>query len=230
MKHLIAIAILALITSGACAQKNNKDWGGISRYASANIELSNSKNNGKRVVLMGNSITYNWVEYRPEFFKSTGYIGRGIPGQTSYQFLVRFRDDVINLKPKVVVINAGTNDIAENTGPYNEQRTMGNIISMVELAKANKINVILTSVIPATKFKWSDATDIANKVVSLNKLIAEYAQKNKIPYVDYYSHLVEGDERALKHQYSSDGVHPNAQCYKEVMEPLLKEAVRKYVK
>ena len=103
---------------------------------------------------MGNSITEGWVRTHPDFFKTNGYIGRGIGGQTSYQFLLRFREDVINLSPALVVINAGTNDVAENVGPYNEEYTFGNIISMVELAKANKIKVILTSVLPAATFKW----------------------------------------------------------------------------
>ena len=100
----------------------------------------------------GNSITEGWVRTHPDFFKTNGYIGRGISGQTSYQFLLRFREDVINLSPALVVINAGTNDVAENTGAYNEDYTFGNIASMAELAKANKIKVILTSVLPAAEF------------------------------------------------------------------------------
>lgn len=108
----------------------------------------------KRVVFLGNSITEGWVRTHPDFFKTNGYIGRGISGQTSYQFLLRFREDVINLSPALVVINAGTNDVAENTNPYNEDYTFGNIVSMVELAKVNKIKVILTSVLPAAAFKW----------------------------------------------------------------------------
>ncbi|WP_407402208.1 GDSL-type esterase/lipase family protein [Sodaliphilus sp.] len=228
MKHILAIAAISLMALTATAQ-HSKDWAQLHKYAGPNIELNNHKNNGKRVVLLGNSITEYWVGKHPDFFKNTGYIGRGISGQTSYQFLVRFREDVVDLKPKVVVINVGTNDIAENTGPYFEDRTMGNIMSMVEIAKANKINVILTSVLPCKKMYWSGATGVADKIASLNKRIAEYAKKNKIPYVDYYSAMVEGDERALNHNYTEDGVHPNPAGY-DVMEPLLQTAVRKYVK
>lgn len=228
MKRIIVIAAIVALASGMNAQ-NNKDWGQIGKYAATNIELSTHKNNGKRVVLLGNSITENWVKDHPDFFRQTGYLGRGISGQTSYQFLVRFREDVINLNPKVVVINTGTNDIAENTGPYNEDRTMGNIMSMCELAKAHKIKVILTSVLPCSKMYWSGATGVADKIASLNRRIQEYAKKNKFPFVDYYTPMVEGNERQLNHNYSGDGVHPNLAGY-AVMEPLLVEAVRKYVK
>lgn len=228
MKKTILLAAIAAFTICASAQ-NNKDWGQIGKYAGANIELNNHKNNGKRVVLLGNSITENWVKDHGDFFKQTGYLGRGISGQTSYQFLVRFREDVINLKPKVVVINTGTNDIAENTGPYNEDRTMGNIMTMCELAKANKIKVILTSVLPCKKMYWSGATNVADKIASLNKRIQAYAKKNKLPYIDYYTPMVEGSDRGLNHEYSGDGVHPNLAGY-AIMEPLLVQAVRKYVK
>lgn len=228
MKKLLAIATIAMMALTTNAQRS-KDWAQLYRYTGANIELNNQKNNGKRVVLLGNSITEYWVSKHPDFFKKTGYIGRGISGQTSYQFLVRFREDVVNLNPKVVVINAGTNDIAENTGPYIEERTLGNIISMVEIARANKINVILSSVLPCSKMYWSGARDVAQKIESLNKHIAEYAKKNKIPYIDYYSAMVEGEDRSLNHNYTQDGVHPNVAGY-DVMEPLLVDAVRKFVK
>lgn len=228
MKKLLAIATIAMMALTTNAQRS-KDWAQLYRYTGANIELNNQKNNGKRVVLLGNSITEYWVSKHPDFFKKTGYIGRGISGQTSYQFLVRFREDVVNLNPKVVVINAGTNDIAENTGPYIEERTLGNIISMVEIARANKINVILSSVLPCSKMYWSGARDVAQKIESLNKRIAEYAKKNKIPYIDYYSAMVEGEDRSLNHNYTQDGVHPNVAGY-DVMEPLLVDAVRKFVK
>lgn len=228
MKKILAIAAITCMALTTNAQRS-KDWAQLYKYTGANIELNNQKNSGKRVVLLGNSITEYWVSKHPDFFKRTGYIGRGISGQTSYQFLVRFREDIVNLKPKVVVINVGTNDIAENTGPYFEDRTMGNIMSMVEIARANKINVILSSVLPCKKMYWSGASNVADKIASLNKRIAEYAQKNKLPYIDYYSAMVEGEERALNQKYTEDGTHPNAAGY-DVMEPLLEAAVRKYVK
>lgn len=217
---------LAFSSMEVMAQKNN-DWARLGRYAKANKELPAPAKKEKRVVFMGNSITEGWVKIRPDFFEENGYIGRGIGGQTSYQFVVRFRPDVINLKPKLVVINAGTNDVAENTGPFDLQNTFGNIVSMVELAKTNKIKVILTSVLPAAKFGWNKSIkDAPAKIEALNALIKEYAKKNKIPYVDYYTPMVTGADRALNPAYSKDGVHPTAAGY-EVMEALIKPAIDK---
>ena len=176
---------------------------------------------------MGNSITEGWVNTHPDFFKSNGYIGRGIGGQTSYQFLVRFREDVINLSPALVVINAATNDIAENTGAYHEDRTFGNIVSMVELAKANHIKVILTTTLPAAAFGWNPAIkDAPQKIQSLNARIEAYAKANKIPFVNYYQPMVVGDNKALNPQYTKDGVHPTGEGY-DIMEALIKQAIEK---
>ena len=217
---------IAFSSMEVMAQKNN-DWARLGWYEKANKELPAPAKKEKRVIFMGNSITEGWVKIRPDFFKENGYIGRGIGGQTSYQFVVRFRPDVINLKPKLVVINAGTNDVAENTGPFDLQTTFGNIVSMVELAKANKIKVILTSVLPAAKFGWNKSIkDAPAKIEALNALIKEYAKKNKIPYVDYYTPMVTGADRALNPAYSKDGVHPTAAGY-EVMEALIKPAIDK---
>lgn len=223
---LCLVIFLAFSSMEVMAQKNT-DWARLGRYAKANKELPAPAKKEKRVVFMGNSITEGWVKIRPDFFKENGYIGRGIGGQTSYQFVVRFRPDVINLKPKLVVINAGTNDVAENTGPFDLETTFGNIVSMVELAKANKIKVILTSVLPAAKFGWNKKiTDAPDKIEALNAMIKDYAKKHKIPYVDYYTPMVTGPERALNPAYSKDGVHPTAAGY-EVMEALIKPAIDK---
>ena len=170
-----------------------------------------------------NSITEGWVKTHPEFFEKHGLIGRGISGQTSYQFLLRFREDVINLKPRVVVINYGTNDIAENTGPYDEDLTFGNVLSMVELARYHKIRVILTSCLPAAGFRWRPSvTDAMEKIRRLNARVAVYAKANKIPYVDYFSAMLSADGTGMDAAYAKDtpGVHPNAEGY-AVMERLL---------
>lgn len=225
---LLAIVCLSFSLNGVYAQKN--DFANFARYANENAELPQPTKKEKRVVFMGNSITEGWVRTHPDFFKANGYIGRGISGQTSYQFLGRFREDVINLSPALVVINAGTNDVAENTGPYHEDYTVGNIISMAELAKANKIKVILTSTLPATSFRWNPAIeDAPQKIKALNERIESYAKANKIPYVNYYQAMVVPESLALNPQYSKDGVHPTSEGY-DVMEPLINKAINRSLK
>ena len=232
---LMAVFCLGASLIGINAQE--KDWANLQRYAQQNAELPKPDKNEKRVVFMGNSITEGWVNTHPDFFKSNGYISRGIGGQTSYQFLVRFREDVINLSPALVVINAATNDIAENTGAYHEDRTFGNIVSMVELAKANHIKVILTSStlrivmlelnLPAAEFPWRrEIKDAPQKIASLNARLKAYAQTNKIPFVDYYSSMVSGSNKALNPAYTKDGVHPTSEGY-DVMENLIQQAINK---
>lgn len=221
---LLAVICLSFSIGETFAQK--KDFANLARYAKENVALPTPAKKEKRVVFMGNSITEGWVRTHPEFFKTNGYIGRGISGQTSYQFLLRFREDVINLSPALVVINAGTNDVAENTNPYNEDYTFGNIVSMVELAKANKIKVILTSVLPAAAFGWRmEIKDAPQKIKSLNDRIEAYAKANKIPFVNYYKAMVD-ENQALNSQYTKDGVHPTSDGY-DIMEPLIKAAIEK---
>lgn len=225
--RLLAIQLLLIVSLGISAQKH--EIGNWKRYSKANSELGAPAKGEKRVVLMGNSITDGWPGTRPEFFKENNLIGRGIGGQTSYQFLLRFREDVINLQPKVVVINYGTNDIAENTGPYDEDLTFGNVCSMVELARYHKIKVILTSCLPAGGFGWRPSiTDAMQKVRSLNERVKAYAQENKIPYVDYFGALVTEDGTEMNPKYAKDkpGIHPNADGYK-VMEGLLLPVIQK---
>lgn len=209
-----------------CSQNDAHQWGLFGRYSTQNKELASKEMVKGRVVFMGNSITENWYSIHPAFFESNNYIGRGISGQTSYQFLLRFRQDVINLYPEIVVINAATNDIAENTGAYNEDYTFGNIVSMVELSEAYGIKVILTSTLPAACFGWNPSIkDVPLKIKSLNKRIMEYAKGKNIPYVDYYSKLVNQSDGSMISQYTNDGVHPVSEGYL-VMEDLINTVIK----
>ena len=221
------LLLWCVAVTGVWAQKH--DFANWKRYAEQNAALGHPAKNERRVVLMGNSITEGWVKTRPEFFKENNLIGRGISGQTSYQFLLRFREDVINLKPRVVVINYGTNDIAENTGAYNEDLTFGNVLSMVELARYHKIKVILTSCLPAAGFRWRPSVvDAMAKIKRLNARVEAYAKAHKIPYVDYFSALLSADGTGMDASFATDspGVHPNADGY-AVMEKLLLPIIRK---
>jgi len=175
------------------------------------------------VVLMGDSITEFWKTNSPDFFTNYPLIDRGISGQTTSQMVVRFEQDVIALKPKAVVILAGINDIAENTGPITLEAVFDNIEIMVNKAKAHKIKPILCSILPANKFWWNAKIYPADKVIALNKMIKAYALKNKITYVDYYTVMVDAD-KGLQYQYGEDGVHPNPTGYK-IMERLLLKAL-----
>lgn len=201
-----------------------QDWPNLNRYKNDNLELGLPQKGENRVVFMGNSITDFWISNFPEYFSSNNYIDRGISGQTTPQMLVRFRADVINLKPTVVTILAGTNDIAGNTGPSTLEMIEDNIFSMAELAKANGIKVILCSVLPAFDYPWKPGLEPAPKIVELNKMIKAYADENDCIYLDYFSAMV--DERlGMKKEYSEDGVHPNKAGY-EVMMPLCDAAIR----
>ena len=202
----------------------SQDWPYLNRYQTENDKLSPLKLREKRIVFMGDSITELWSVVHPSFFSEKSYINRGIGGQTSPQMLVRFRADVIALKPSVVVLLAGANDIAQNTGPSTLEMIANNIFSMVELATANNIKVILCSVLPVFDFYWRQGLEPAGKIVTLNKMISEYAYTNAIPYVDYYSAMVD-EQKGLKSMYSEDGVHPNKAGY-EVMVPLAHESIR----
>lgn len=228
IKKILLTAVVAAVAGLAGVQA--KDWANIARYDASNKEIMAQKNDGRRVVFLGNSITEGWVKLRPQFFADNGFIGRGISGQTSYQFLVRFREDVINLDPKLVVINVATNDVAENTDVYDEDRTFGNIQTMVELARLHGIKVILTATLPADGIPWNaEITSTTDKIVKLNDRVREYAKKMKIPYVDYYSSMLADDGKALNPAYTKDGIHPTEAGY-EVMETLILPAVRKIVK
>ena len=207
----------------------NEDWANFKRYRKSNEELNAPSKKEKRVVFIGNSITDNWTRDHGTFFeKNPSYVNRGISGQTSSQMLVRFRPDVIELNPKVVVISAGTNDIAENRGPITINRIAGNIFSMAELAKQNGIKVILASVLPASSYSWCPSIIPSDKIIELNKLIKKYAKENKIIYLDYYTPMVNENKGLIK-ELGRDTVHPNAAGY-DIMEPLVNQAIKKALK
>jgi lysophospholipase L1-like esterase len=206
------------------------DWPWLAKYRDADKELPPPAPGEVRVVFMGDSITEGWgmkatatSPGRGEFFPGKPYINRGISGQTTPQMLVRFRQDVIDLKPKVVVILAGTNDIAENTGKTTPEAIEDNIASMSDLARSNGIRVVLCSVLPASDFHWHQGLDPAPKIRGLNEWIRQYAAKNGIVYVDYYS-SVANSEGGLKAELSPDGVHPNKAGY-EIMAPLAEAGI-----
>ncbi|MDB5002516.1 MAG: GDSL-like Lipase/Acylhydrolase [Mucilaginibacter sp.] len=201
----------------------HNDWAWLGRYEGDNQMLPSPAIGENRVIFFGNSITENWITIDPGFFKYKNYINRGIGGQTTPQMLVRFREDVINLKPEVVIILAGINDIAENTGPSKIENVAGNIFSMVELAQINHIKVVLSSVLPASAFPWHPGINPVPGIIKLNQMLKAYAEKNQLIYVDYYSATVNGD-KGFKKELTVDGVHPNLAGYK-VMEPLAVKAI-----
>lgn len=202
------------------------DFGGLERFKEANAMLTAPKPGEDRVVFMGDSITQGWK--LDESFPGKPYINRGIGGQTTPQMVVRFRQDVIDLKPRVVVILAGINDIAGNTGPMTLEQTEGNIASMAELAKANGIRVVLCSVLPAFDFPWSPGLLPAPKVIAVNAWMKQYAAENHDVYVDYYSAMSD-DRGGLPATLSADGVHPLPPGY-AIMAPLAEAGIEKALK
>lgn len=220
--------LLSLVTPSLKAQKDSmknelnetNDWPNLRRYRNENAALKPEEN---RVVFMGNSITDNWIQIRPDFFSNNQFVDRGISGQTTPQMLIRFRQDVIDLKPKVVLILAGINDIAGNTGPSTLEMIENNLASMAQLAKANSIKVILCSVLPAFSFPWRPGIDPVQKIIDLNKWIKDFAHRYNFIYLDYYSAMVD-ERKGLPAKYSQDGVHPNASGY-AIMEPMAVKAI-----
>jgi lysophospholipase L1-like esterase len=220
MKKYFILILLSFLNLAVFSQ----DWANLTRYQAANQTLEDSAIVVK-AVYMGDSITDYWIDASPDFFKVNGYVDRGISGQTSPQMLLRFRSDVIALKPKIVLLLCGTNDIAGNTGPESLEMIEDNIRSMTELAKANHIQVILCSVLPSNKFGWKPAVRPADSIIALNDWIKSYAKFQHLKYVDYYAQLVD-ENKGMKAAYSRDGVHPNKEAY-TIMEKLAKEAIGK---
>jgi lysophospholipase L1-like esterase len=218
-EQLLLLVMMMCWTTIAQAQ----DWANLNRFKVENEKLGPARTCEDRVVLMGNSITEGWSTQMPEFFAGRPYINRGISGQTTPQMLIRFRQDVINLRPKVVVILAGTNDIAGNTGPSTLEMIEDNIYSMTELAQAHGIQVVLCSVLPAYDYPWRPGLEPAPKIVELNRRLKQYADTHGAVYCDFFSAMA--DERnGLPETLSEDGVHPNKAGY-AIMAPIVENAI-----
>ncbi|PHN02480.1 GDSL-type esterase/lipase family protein [Flavilitoribacter nigricans] len=206
-------------------ERFRRDFGNLERYQADNRALPPPAEGEQRVVFLGNSITEGWVRADSAFFQDNNYVGRGIGGQTSAQLLLRFQQDVVALQPEAVLLHIGTNDVAENTGPYDPDFTMGNIRSMVEIARANGIKVLLASVLPATRFEWRrELGDRSEMIVDLNRRIKAFAAEHDIPYVDYHT-ATKNKENGMDPELAADGVHPTLKGYR-IMERLARQAIR----
>jgi lysophospholipase L1-like esterase len=218
----------------ACKQQNDRmqrrlqDWPQLNRYKDANAKVPSATRGEDRVVFMGDSITDFWK--LAEYFTNKPYINRGISGQTTPQMLIRFRPDVIELKPKVVVILAGTNDIAGNTGPMTLEMIENNYESMAELARANGIKVVFASVLPIHDYGRTKVSErrSPDQILKLNQWLKSYCAANNHVYLDYFSKVVD-EKGMLKAELANDGLHPNAEGYK-VMAPLAEAAIQQALK
>lgn len=222
MKNFFFLLILTAVCSEAAAQETNPDWPNLNKYRTAN-ETIISKGQLPKVVFMGNSITEGWGKQRPEFFEEHNFVSRGIGGQTTPQMLIRFTADVIDLKPEVVVILAGTNDIAGNTGFASVKMITDNLKAMAQLASANDIKVVLSSILPVFQYPWSKEVDAVPIIAQVNQWIKQYATQNGHVYLDYFPDMAD-EKKGLKQVYSGDGVHPNLEGY-ATMEPLVLQAI-----
>lgn len=228
MKRIVLTIVACLLVATALQAEEARDWAQFNHYAQQNDSLRSAKVDVK-VVFLGNSITQGWREKRPEFFDEHGFVGRGINGQTSSEMLVRMRQDVIDLHPQVVVILTGTNDIAQNNGYISLEHILGNIISMCELSRANHIQPVLCSLLPARQFYWTDRIPDAPVLIEkMNAMIREYAQANGIPFVDYWSKMA-AEDGGLLPGLSDDDVHPTPAGY-QIMEPLILQTLESLVK
>lgn len=215
------ILALSLVSSAFASQPAQaQDWANLARYRDADRALATKDR--ARVVFMGDSITEGWAG-QPFIRDNRHFVGRGISGQTAPQMLVRFRSDVVALKPAVVHIMAGTNDIAGNTGPETEDETFGYVVSMAELARSNRIAVVIASVPPAADFPWRRGLSPAPRIVALNARLKAYAASHGAIYADYWSVLATAGG-GMNPRYSEDGVHPNAAGY-EAMRPVAQTAI-----
>lgn len=211
------MAILVLGTAAFAAG----DWAAFGRYAEANKNVKQAP----MLVIMGDSITDFWPNRTSsDFFNKNNIVGRGISGQVTSQMLVRFRRDVLDLKPKYVAILAGTNDIAQNQGYISAENIVGNIISMVEIARAHKIKPIVCSILPAAKYPWRPEIQSVPMVQKINQMLKDYCKKHKVKYIDFYTPMAD-ENNGLPKKYANDGIHPTSDGY-AVMEKVLLENLK----
>jgi lysophospholipase L1-like esterase len=204
-------------------QKKLADWAQLDRYRSANAALPAPAAGEKRVVFYGDSITDAWARHTDEFFPGKGYIGRGISGQTTPQMLVRFEQDVVHLKPAVVVILAGTNDIAGNTGPSTPEMIEDNYMAMLAVARANNITMVISSILPADHYNWQPGAAPAAKIRDMNARLKALCDREKLVYLDYYTPMANATG-GLDPELAADGVHPTAKGY-AMMSPMAEKAI-----
>ena len=194
-------------------ENKSLDWPNLSRYQDENRSVGIPEKGKERVVFMGDSITEEWSNLYADYFDTEGYINRGIGGQTTPQMLIRFKPDVIDLEPDIVVILAGTNDIAGNTGPSNVKMITDNIFSMAELARAHQIKVVLSSILPVFEYEWAkEIKDVPATIDSVNDELKKYVNDHGLVYLDYFSSMVD-ERKGLNKDYTYDGVHPNQDGY-----------------
>lgn len=223
MKRLVALWLCATVWLSAGGQ--SRDWANTGRYAAANAALAVRP----KVVFIGDSITEGWYSAHPSFFDANGFAARGISGQVTAQMLARFQCDVVALRPRAVVILAGTNDIARNNGPIDEERIADNIRSMAELARAHGMRVFLCSVLPAARYGWRpEVTDAPDRIDRLNRMLREYALDNGCEWVDFHPGLADAD-RALDARYTRGGVHPTSDGF-DAMEAILRPYLKRYLR
>jgi lysophospholipase L1-like esterase len=225
VRHLGSLLALTIVAIGppATAGWREYDWANLARYQEANRALA-ARPDPRRVVFIGDSITEVWADW-PIFRANPHFVGRGISGQTALQMLERFRSDVIQLKPAVVHILAGTNDIAQNMGPETEEQALRYIAGMTELAQANGIEVVIGSVPPTADFPWRQGLEPAAKIRRFNARLAAYAASRGATYADYWSPMAASDG-SMQPQYSRDGLHPNVAGF-QAMQPVAAAALEK---
>jgi len=225
--RLAAAALFVAATPLMAQQMSAADFANLARYRAANSALPKRAPGEQRVVFFGNSITEGWAKHFATMFPGRPYIGRGISGQTTAQMVLRFRQDVVALEPAAVVILAGTNDIAGNTGPATLEEIESNLAAMTELAQANGITVLLSSVLPVYDYPWKPGLAPAPKIVALNAWLRQYAATRGATYVDYHTPMAD-ERQGMKAALAYDGVHPTEAGYRvmaDIVEPLIRRAL-----